>query len=389
MNLTEKIALDCGLKIDKPFVDKLFLPLQNHNFILFDTRFRHPSGEYDHYNEVIALIKDRLSKNDISIIQLADDKQAKLNCDRCYIGINKKQEAYLINKSKILIANENSSIYLANALNVKSVGLYSVFSPKITQPIWNKDIQIVFESHRDKNLPSYGLTIESPKTINFIDPYKVAASILDSLNIEHNLNKYELLHLGNHFNEKIIEVVPDFITDENFLANSSINLRLDYIDKLDLNTLIFWTKNRKCNLLTDKDLNLQVIAPLFKNIINFTIILSDKITENFLKQCKSIFPNLKLYCNDKNKLIEYRFKFLDFNIEKDFNENNYVQKIENISPSSFFESSKHIYSKGQKYSCFANFLLKKPLDNSPETVIFSQEFNQDLDYYKIYNEKNN
>ena len=38
MNLVDKIALDCGVKVGKPYIDRLFMPLKNHDFIIFDTR---------------------------------------------------------------------------------------------------------------------------------------------------------------------------------------------------------------------------------------------------------------------------------------------------------------------------------------------------------------
>ena len=38
MNLTEKMALDCGVKIGQPHIDRLFMPIKNDKFIIIDTR---------------------------------------------------------------------------------------------------------------------------------------------------------------------------------------------------------------------------------------------------------------------------------------------------------------------------------------------------------------
>ena len=92
MNLTEKMALDCGVKISKPYLDKYFLPIKNNNYIIIDTRSKNDDGEYDYFNDVLDLIKDYLKEAGIDVFQLATEKNIKLACNRCYITINKKQE---------------------------------------------------------------------------------------------------------------------------------------------------------------------------------------------------------------------------------------------------------------------------------------------------------
>lgn len=387
MNLAEKMALDCGVKIDEPNIDQLFFPLKSDKFIIFDTRSKYTDGEYDFYNDVFDLIRKPLKEKGIEIYQIANEKSHKLPCDKCFITINKKQEAYLISKSLLLVANENYSLYLAAALNKQSIGLYSVADSKATRPVWNKNKQIIIESFRDGNKPSYNQLKEDPKTINFINSYEVAKNILDCLCIENDLHKYELLHIGKDFNQKIIEVVPDFISSPDFLKNNSINLRFDLVTSLDINTFKYWLANKKVNIITDKDLNINLLANHRSNILCLTIIISDNISEKFLQLCKSIGLKIKIFCSSPDRLNEFRFKFLDWQIEKDFEEKNTLKNLEKISPQSKFKSSKILISKGQKYSCKANFFKNKPIDNENEYVIFSKVFEEELDYFKIYNER--
>lgn len=384
MNLAEKMALDCGVKISEPYVDKLFFPLKNDKFIIFDTRCKYQFGDYDFFADVYELIKPFTKEKGIEVFQIANDNSYKIACDKCFITINKKQEAYLIDKSLLVVGNENYSLYLAAALNKKSVGLYSIYNPQNTAPVWNRESQIVIASHRDGNLPSYGQLAESPKTINFIDPYKVAIKILDALNIEHDLNKYELVHLGKSYNNKIVEVVPDFVSSPEFLAGNSINLRLDLIQTLDLKTFQYWLNNKKVNIITDKDLNVNILMPARSNILCITVMISDNISEKFLKSCKSIGLKVKIFCSSKEKLNEFRFKFLDWDIEKDFEDEQLL--IDNLKSTSKFVSSKVILSKGNKYSCKASYYANKPLDKNGENVIMSEQFKEELEYFKIYNE---
>ena len=48
MNLTEKMALDCGVKVSRPYLDRYFLPIKNDNYIIIDTRCKNANGEYDY-----------------------------------------------------------------------------------------------------------------------------------------------------------------------------------------------------------------------------------------------------------------------------------------------------------------------------------------------------
>lgn len=387
MNLAEKMALDCGVKIGKPYVDKLYFPLKNDKFIIFDTRSKHQYGDYDFFTDVYELIKKYCKQEGIEVFQIANDNSYKIPCNKCFITINKKQEAYLIDKSLLVVGNENYSLYLASALNKKSVGLYSIYDPQNTAPVWNKESQIVIASHRDGNKPSYGQLAESPKTINFIDPYEVASKILDSLNIEHDLGKYELVHIGKNYHNRIVEVVPDFVSSPEFLAGNAINLRLDLIQALDLRTFQYWLNNKKVNIITDKDLNVNILTPSRSNILCVTVMISDNISETFLKSCKSIGLKVKIFCSDRGRLNEFRHKFLDWNIEKDFEDKELLKDLKNLKPSSKFVSSKLILSKGNQYSCKANYFANKPIDNGGENVIMSKQFEEELEYFKIYNEK--
>ena len=387
MNLTEKMALDCGVKVSRPYLDRYFLPIKNDNYIIIDTRCKNANGEYDYFNDVLDLIKPYLKETNIDIFQIATDKNIKLACDKCFITINKKQENYLISKAKLLISNENYSLHIASVFNTKSIGLYSLFNSNNTRPVWNKDSQIILESHRDGNLPSYGRSNELPKTINFISPYAIAKNILDSLGIVNDLGRFELVHLGKSFNQKIIEIVPDFISDANFMKERSINLRLDYVSNLNSSVFNYWMTNRKVNIITNKDININMIAPYRNNILLMTIMLSENISEKFLKHCKSIGLKLKIFCDVKDKLEEYRFKFLNWEVHQDFENEGVLNKLDTLSQKSKFISSKILISKGKQFSCKANYFANKHLDNSEESVILSKEFEQEIEFFKIYNER--
>ena len=196
-----------------------------------------------------------------------------------------------------------------------------------------------------------------------------------------------MVHLGKSFNQKIVEIVPDFISDGNFMKERSINLRLDYVTNLNSSAFNYWVSNRKVNIITDKDININMVTPYRNNILLMTIMLSENISEKFLKHCKSIGLKLKIFCDDKNKLEEYRFKFLNWEVHQDFENEGILNELTNLSQNSKFISSKILISKGKQFSCKANYFANKHLDNSEESVILSKEFEQEIEFFKIYNER--
>lgn len=387
MNIAEKYALGCGLKIAKPFIDLAYLPICEDNIITIDTRCRYNDGTYDYFSDVVSLIAPFLKEKNIEIYQIASDENVKLAAKRCFIKINKKQEAYIISKSKLLIANQNYSLYLASALGIPSIGLYSLFESDTIKPIWNQHLQINIDSERYGNLPSYGQLNESPKTVNSISPYLVAKKILDALNIKNDLDRFELVHLGKEFNRKVVEIVPNYTTEEKFLQDQFVNLRLDYIENMSTDVLKFWIKNRKVNIITDKDINLSLLAPYKQNVKNITIMISDRISENFLKNCKYLGFSIKIYCNQIDKINEFRFKFLDWDIFEDKASTLPDDVKSKINETTKFTSSKILFSSGKLFSSKASFLRNSPLDKLGEHVILSKEFEEEQDYFKIYNER--
>ena len=63
-----------------------------------------------------------------------------------------------------------------------------------------------------------------------------------------------------------------------------------------------------------------------------------------------------------------------------------MNKIKNISENCKYESSKIIISKGKKYPSKAAYLAGIPLDKNGNDVILNESFEEELDYFKIYNE---
>ena len=66
-HLIETYALNCGLKIDKPFMLEKFFPIDVENFITIHPNSKYTSKCYDHWQEVVDLIREPLKENNIDM----------------------------------------------------------------------------------------------------------------------------------------------------------------------------------------------------------------------------------------------------------------------------------------------------------------------------------
>ena len=156
---------------------------------------------------------------------------------------------------------------------------------------------------------------------------------------------------------------------------------------MSIDALNFWIKNRKVNIITDKDINLSLLVPHKNNVKNITIMISDRISENFLKNCKHLGFTIKIYCNELDRISEFRFKFLDWDILEDKASTLSDEIKSKINETTKFTSSKILFSSGKLFSSKVSFLRNSPLDKLGERVILSKEFEEEQDYFKIYNER--
>ena len=383
MNLTEKIALDCGVKASKPHVDFMYHPIPFKDYIVIDGRYKNKVGEYDLFKKVVKLISPYLLNKDIKIVQLCQTVNDRITCvDKCCVDLNKKQDNFILKNSKLVVCCDNAASYIANSINKKTITLYSSFHSLSKAPLWNKKNQISIDSERAGNLPSYDTLSESPKSINFIDPLKVAHNILNSLDIENNLNEYKMINCGKSFFSNIVEAIPDYIPDSKSFKQGSINLRLDLVKDLDARILAAWVLDRKVNIITNKDVNIQLLKYFKDNILSITIMTSDSVSEPFLLAAQRAGFPVKIYCSEKERFDYFKLKFLDWTVL--FDDESDDEVFESLKKDYFFESCKMLYSKGKAYPSHASILAEKEFDNDGNRVILSKEFNKELNYFLIY-----
>jgi hypothetical protein len=384
MNILEKYATNCGVKIREPHVPVSYFPLREQEYIIIDNRCKYNTNIYECFSDVMSYIHPVLKKHEISVYSFDSDENNVIEGALPFIGLFKKQESYLIKNSRLVLGSDNLSNYIAAAFRVPSIGLYSAYPACSTAPLWG-DNHVVIESHRDGNLPGYGIG-ESPRTINFIEPEKIANQIFKSLEIDH-IVEHETFYMGDLYPTRVVEVIPDFIPpSSDFLSGRAVNLRMDY--HFDEESAIRWLDNRNLNILTDKPINLNLLKYFKKNIAQLTININDSFDEPYLKQAKAAGINVQIFCENNEKLSDYRFKLFDF----DVNESMFKKKddlgddLNKINENTKFLSGKVLLSDGKKYSCYEAKKAKKELTGAPEVVYDSNDFWKELDHYRLIND---
>ena len=125
MHIVEQYALNCGVKIDKPYIYEKYLSLPFEKYISFHPQGKFSSRLYDYWCEVINFIHPILIKNDIHIVQIGGPNE-KLY-ELCY-PLNGQTDynnvAYIIRNSLLHLGVDSFPIHMASAMQKKIVGLY-------------------------------------------------------------------------------------------------------------------------------------------------------------------------------------------------------------------------------------------------------------------------
>ena len=225
---------------------------------------------------------------------------------------------------------------------------------------------------------------ETPKTINFIKPEKLAALVLEKLSIDFPIN-IETIYMGDHYPTKVVEVIPDYVAPPNFLQGRAINLRADY--HFHEERIIHWLQGRMVNLLIEEPINLNLLKYFKQNIVQLTVNINDSFSEEYLKSVVATGIKLEIFCEHKQKMSDFRFKLFDFDIEQSIfkSKKDLDESLNKFYKNTYFLSGKILLSDGEKYSCLEAKKQKNVLTGEPEIVYDTKDFWKELDHYRLFN----
>lgn len=351
MHILEQYAVNCGAKIDKPYICPEFFPLPfNNKYICLHAGSGMDSKNYDFYDEVTSLIFPFLLKEDIKIIQVGGEKERPIKNCWAALGTSKRQIAYIISNSELYFGNDTMSMHFASYFQKKIVCASTVLFDSCFYPYWSdkKDYKIINSNRGDKK-PSFS-AFENPKTINFIKPEEIAIAILDFLNIRHDLENYKTIHLGKNYYNTVIHMIPDHIAQKSEKINH-LNIRMDILFEEQI-------LSEQLNLIesvitTNKPISENILKYYRDKIININYIIDEDNDPNFIKLIKSLNIKYNLLSRLPNdKLNSYKINYMDFgNIHSINFDTSEIEKIisESGKKNLLYKSNHFILSKGQIY----------------------------------------
>jgi hypothetical protein len=310
MHILEQYAVNCGAKISKPYIFKEYIPIPFDKYIVLHAGSGMESKNYDYYDDVVSFIKPYLDKENIKIIQVGGEKERMIKNCHYLLGSTKKQLAYIIDNSQLYFGNDTMSLHFASYFQKKIVCASSVLYDTCFYPYWShKNDYTIINSDRNGLKPSFSKQ-ESPKTINFIKPEKIAEKILNYLNI--NFDKLpKSIFRGDRSIHQIIELSPSQLIDKNTFGNFILNIRLDYFPEFnDLNPILQNLQTRPATIITNRPINLDQLKYFTKNISSIIYDITDNIDLNFISALNqnAIKNNLIFKYFNQNSMSEDLYK---------------------------------------------------------------------------------
>ena len=385
MNFVESLSLSSGLKINKPFIDELYFPIPSEKYITFCTE-DHQSKQWDHFQECIDILTPILKKHNIDIIEIGENKQKYNNVMSVKGVTNANQWAYIIKKSIGHLGPENFMSQLCSLFNIPFVALFSNTDPEYAAPIWSKDAsRQAFLTPNLKNWKTSFSDQENPKSINTISAESVAHEILNILGIENSLSNFKVFYSGAHYHQKLIEVIPDFIPQDNFFPRALLNIRMDY--HFNQQALPNFASNRKIAIISDREVDLNLVNQLKPSIEMFILKVDETSSEEYVNKLKSLKIKLTLVAKKGSSLASVRLKFFDFKVEEEKKKTKKdLDNIEDLCDTTRYKSSKYIFSKDGKFSSKSSY-DKGIKSHNNQLIINDDLFWEESDHYKLYNLK--
>jgi hypothetical protein len=209
---------------------------------------------------------------------------------------------------------------------------------------------------------------------------------LDHLGVANDLDLVKTLFIGREYHNPTIEVIPDSNTYPIFIKDKVCNVRMDY--HFDEKNLMRLASVCKVNIVTAKEIDINILNSIKTNVCGLNIIASDQISEDYLIKIKSLGVKVNLSAPLNENWSGLCEKFFDFKLEKDeLITKSTIKNAEEIDEKCVFNSEKIIFSEGKVYSCKLFWEKKQPKLDRSAKVVDDQAFWQESEYFYIYKDE--
>ena len=383
-HLIEEYAKNLGVKIGKPIFEPHFIPIIDDKYITIHVDNKINSKYYEFFPEVINLLKPHLSANGYKIYQIGGESDPLLiGVDKSYLGLSRKQSAYIIKNSSLHLGIDSFPIHLASTFDIPIVALYAHIYPQNAYPYWSNPQKVkILEADRKGLKPCFTYD-EKPKSINTIKPEHVVKAVLDLLNLFYT-KSINTLYIGDEYSKPVVEIVPNFFSQSSELNERVINIRMDY--HFDEQNLFNWSSLYKVHIICDKPINVEILKKNKNNIVNTTVYINDTKTfsEEYLNNLKNTGVPLQFFSKNHDDIRKIRIAYFDHQISlEDKIDEIKVNELKNI-PNLKFLTKKDIFSNGKRYASKAHLDSDQVFLDKSTDVIYNEQFWKDIEHYFIY-----
>jgi hypothetical protein len=385
-HLIEEYAKSLGVKIGMPVLADHFYPIPCEKYITFHTNSQKVQAKhYDHWDIVFNLLSKKLKDNGIYVVQVGGDEDPEVKfCDYDTRGATFKQMANIIKNGILHLGIDSVPMHMASFYDKKIVALFANLYPENANPIWNKKNKYKLFSPDFSEVKPGFTAVDPKKRVNEIKPEDVSAATLDLLGINHNLNEYRTINIGKYHSNKIQEIVPNFLPDQNSFVDKLINLRFDYVES---NDFIHHWLSRQCNVMFNKPIDISLINQYKENIHGMTIFLGDNdFDAEYFSYLTSMGLKFTLISRHTDKLPELRLKFFDHVIEhyKIYSKKD-IDIKDDLCDNTYYHSNKTLISNNKKYNSKAAWKANIEKTSNAQKIIDNDDFWEELQHMNIYN----
>lgn len=372
MNNLESFSLCTNLAISAPQIQQDYFPFDfdfSKSILILNT-FEDPQKDsrvYDYFQDVIDFSKENLALVGYEYFQPLTGKETKLNCKNSGHVLTVNQISYLIEQCALVITNDGLYPHLANSMGVPCVTLYGPSMPENRAPKFNRSL--ITNIRKTNKVASY-ISKESPKTINEIKPENVIREVYSSLGL---LFKCDLttVYSGRHYPMLAIEALPDAVINPSNFQDKVITFRLDYL--FNESGLFENLKYRKCNVVTDKEINLDAVKHFKENIPYFNLEVNEETSLDYCRDLiKTGVKTLFFTRLNGEKLSRLRMKFFDLGIVEEVVVPDQPKLKDGVEYK--YKTNKILLSDGLVYTSFGQYLKKNPVPSLSGSVsVFDRE----------------
>jgi len=365
-------------KNEKPVLQEHIFPLPFERYIVFHNDNALPSKHYDYMPEVIALLKPILKG--YAFVQIGGPKDPHIEgVDVHYAGLTWNQSAYVISKCDLFIGQDSAPAHIVSMYDRKAVVLYSHIYEQQSPLNWSspENVRTLSPDFSAKK-PSYAAQ-ENPKRNKEIGVEKICNAAFELLGAGTKLN-FQTLRIGDTFHERVVEVIPDFVINDDSLKGGLIHMRLDKV--FDPQCMKLWLqRGHNVNVVTKKKVDFALLQEFRQHIKQVTLFARDvdSFDLDYVKSVKSLGCGLVVVTDNDEILSPLRLKFFDYQVERLHNPDRSI--VDSIPKDAKFWTKKLVFSKGKAYPSTSHWQKK---DQNPQKIIDTPEFWRDIEFYYIY-----